>query len=124
MGACQRKSRQVVVERSAPGERSLGMALLAVGAEARRRMWRTGRCQIRAAVTAVAVDRNMDVFVFLLIFVARLAGGGLMRANQLEPGLAVPLGHVGHEPRLWSMASLAGVSQLVAVNVRVTVGAL
>jgi hypothetical protein len=65
----------------------------------------------------------MDVFVFLLVLMARLAGERLMWADQLESGLAVPLGHVGHEPRLGSMAALAGVSQLVAVNVSVTVGA-
>ena len=119
----QGEARQIMIELAAPCHRAQRVALLAVSAETRGPVCRAGRRIIRAPVTADAVDRHVDVFLLLLIHVARLAGERLVRPHQREARLGVPPWHIRHQPGLWRVAPIAGAAELVAVDIGMAVRA-
>ena len=70
----------------------------------------------------IAIDRDIDVFLLLLIDVAGLAGKGLVCSYERESGPRVALCHVRNEPRLGLMATFTGTAKLVAMDILMTIG--
>jgi hypothetical protein len=83
-------------------------------------MCRRGRGLELFIMAAVAFDRDVDVFMLLLILVALFTGRRQVRTNKRKPGLRMPLGHVGNQPGLRRVAPFAGEAKFSPVNVLMT----
>jgi hypothetical protein len=114
-GVCER--------RSAPVGRGDGMATTAIRSDRGCTVRGIRRGVVGVPVTTNAIDRDIYIFMLLLVRMARLAGEGSVRSHQGKSRAVVPLGHIGDEPGLRRVAAIAGVAQLGAVNVRMAIRA-
>jgi hypothetical protein len=120
VSAGERETRQRMIETSTPLHRAQRVARGAVRPDPRCSMRRSDRGLELLFVAAVTFDRDVDVFVLLLILMALFTGRRQVRTNKRKPGLRMPLGHVGNQPGLRRMAPLAGKAQFSPVNVPMT----
>jgi hypothetical protein len=115
VSACERWS--VSERRPVPVDRSVGMAATAIRSDGGGTVRRIRRSSVGIPVATNAIDRDIDVFVLLLVHMACLAGDADVRSHQRESRAVVPLGHIRDEPGLRRVAAIARVAQLGAVDV-------
>lgn len=118
----QREWRQVVIERSAPSECRDAVAFFTRCAQPRGTVSGVCRGRIGRAMTPIAINRDVDVFLLLLVDMTGLAWERLVRADKREPGARMALCHIGDEPRLRRVAPLTSIAEFVAMDVMMAIG--
>ena len=96
------------------------MTLLAFGPKPCRTVGGVCSRFICALMAAYAVDRNVHIFLLLLVDMAGLTRERLVRTHQRKARAVMSLRHIRNKPRLGRMTAVAGFSKLIPVKVSMT----